>query len=119
MLERLQLRFFKTKKVFLVNALIAICMFVFFTSIAPLIPFDADDWLFCGTMRGPYPLWHGFNPTRVLPELLQPLVARFASIFIYPFSHDYVGAIGIASALCVSFFLLYSCILFICLFIKD
>lgn len=116
MLGRLQLHFLRTKKVFLVNALIAISMFVFFTSIAPLIPFDADDWLFCGTMRGPYPLWHGFNPTRVLPELLQPMVAKFASIFIYPFTRDYVGAIGVASALCVSLFIvvfLYSFYLFI------
>lgn len=79
-------------------------MFIFFTRISPLVPFDADDWLFSGTMRGPYPLWGAFNPTRVLPEILDPLGGSIAAFCVYPFTKDYVGSITIVQSLITSIF---------------
>lgn len=87
------------------QVLIFLTMFVFFTQISPLIPFDADDWLFNGTMRGPYPLWGAFNPTRVLPEILNPVAGYLAAFIVYPFTKDYVRAITLVDALIVSLFI--------------
>lgn len=106
-------------KIPLFQTLIFIFMFIFFTKISPLVPFDADDWLFNGTMRGPYPLWGAFNPTRVLPEILDPLGGEIAAFCIYPFTKDYIGSITIIQSLIVSLFVVTMFYNFFLLLIKK
>lgn len=91
-------------KIPLCQLVLFLLIFIFFTRISPLVPFDADDWLFNGTMRGPYPLWGAFNPTRVLPEILDPLGGSIAGFVVYPFTKDYVGAITIVQSFVASIF---------------
>ena len=82
-------------------ALVFLCMFIFYTRIHPLIIYDADDWKYICYTRKAYPLWKGWNPTRILPEVLMPLVAQIGSFVIYPISKDFIGANMIMNALVV------------------
>ena len=97
---------FRNKKASVANVIVQLSIFiftfVFFTKIFPLIPYDGDDWYFAGTMRNPWPMWKVFNPSKVLPETLEPLVGYFGSFIIYPFTHNYISSLSIASALTVS-----------------
>lgn len=77
---------------------------VYFTQISPILPFDGDDWFFNGSMRVPFPLWGVWNPTRVFPEVLSPVCGYIAAFCLYPFTHDYVGAVGFVRAFVVSGF---------------
>lgn len=79
-------------------------MFVLF-KIFPLIPYDGDDWYFIGTMRNPWPMWGVFNPSKVFPEVLEPLVGYFGAFFIYPITHNYVFSLSFTSVLVVSGFI--------------
>lgn len=106
-------------KIPLLQIIIFVFMFIFFTRISPLIPFDADDWLFNGTMRGPYPLWGAFNPTRVLPEILDPLGGSIAAFCIYPFTKDYVGSITLVQAFITSLFIVTMFSAFFYLLVKK
>lgn len=63
----------KNYRVLLVQFVMLLISYVYFSWISPLIPFDADDWLFSGTLRVPFPIWGAFNPTRALPEVLYPV----------------------------------------------
>lgn len=102
-------------KLLLVNALIFLFFIVFFTTIMPLVPFDGDDWNFTGIMRVlPIPIWGVWNPTRVLPEVLSPLLGYIAAFVVYPLIGNYVFAISLVRAICVAFF----CTLFLYFFFK-
>lgn len=109
----------KTLQITLSQMLIFCIMIIFFTKISPLILFDADDWLFNGTMRGPYPLWGAFNPTRVLPEILDPVGSYVASFIVYPFTRDYVGSITLVQSIIVSLFVVLLCYSFFVLLNKG
>lgn len=87
-------------------------LFVYFTQITPLVPFDADDWSFLGTMRLPFPLWGVFNPSKVLPEVLGPLVGSISSLFVYPITRNYVYSIIFTQAIVVSLFIIFFLYLF-------
>lgn len=97
---------FKAKKVPIVNIIVQLSIFlftfIFFTKIFPLIPYDGDDWYFLGAMRNPYPMWGVFNPSKVLPETLESLAGYFGAFVIYPFSHNYIASLSIASVLVIS-----------------
>lgn len=82
--------------------LIFIVFFVFFAYIHPLIPFDTDDWLYNGTYRPPFPKLGLWNPTKVLPEFLEPTIAFGASYFIYPLLGDYFLSLTIANAFIIA-----------------
>ena len=92
-------------KIWLVQALMFILMFIYFAKISPLVPYDADDWLFNGTIRLPFPMWRVFNPTRVLPEILMPMGGYLASLIIFPFTGKYIESITFVDAFIVSIFL--------------
>lgn len=68
-------------------------LFVFFLLyyivIHPLIPYNSDDWMFMSANRIALPSIHAWNPSRVFPEFLMPLVSELASFLIYPLCHDY------------------------------
>lgn len=104
---------FKKKKYMIPQLILFVFLFIYFTEITPLVPFDSDDWLFSGTMRLPFPIWHSFNPTRVTPEIIQPLAGYIGAFCIYPFTKDYVGALSLAHSttfalsITITFYLFY------------
>lgn len=95
----------KKKTIFLEQVIIFVLMLIFLLRVSPMIPFDGDDWYFIGAMRLPIPLWGAWNPTRVLPEILDPLCGYIAAFCIYPFSHNYVWSLTFVSALVFDIFI--------------
>jgi len=89
-------------------------MYVWFTQVHPLIVFDSDDWSFVSYTRPGLPIWQDWNPARVLPETLMPLVSNVAVFLLYPKTADYVGSIMIGSAVAVSLFI----VVYVCCFTK-
>lgn len=79
--------------------------YVWFTRIHPLVVFDSDDWYFISSVRRGVPLRGAWNPARVLPETLMPLVSNTAVFLLYPKTGDYLGSITIGSAVVVSVFI--------------
>ena len=63
--------------------------------VAPLLPFDGDDWRYIGAIRLPFPIWGGWNPTRVLPELLMPLGGYISAFIVYPLTHNYIFSLSL------------------------
>lgn len=82
-----------------------ISMFIFFTDVHPLVIYDGDDWANLSLTRHFLPKWHGFNPIKVLPETLMPLVGYISGYIIMPFTKNYVNAVTFTSALIVSGFI--------------
>lgn len=80
-------------------------MFLWFTQIHPLVIYDSDDWSFVSFVRSGLPSWKSWNPARVLPETLMPLVCNLSAHLLYPWMGDYMGAITIGCALVVSLFI--------------
>ncbi len=83
-----------------------IVFFVFFSQIHPLLPFDTDDWIYSGYSRPPYPSLNEWNPTKILPECLQPAVAFTAAYFVTPIVGDYLNALVFSHAFVVSLFII-------------
>lgn len=81
-------------------------LYIFFTVIVPIVPFDGDDWYFTGAMRLPIPLWGRFNPSKVLPEVLEPLGGYIAAFVIYPITRNYLRSINLVQAFIVTIFIL-------------
>jgi len=82
-----------------------ISFFVFFSQVHPLLPFDTDDWKYCGLARSPYPTFSAWNPTKILPECLQPLTGLFAAYFVTPVIGDYLMALVFSHAIVISIFI--------------
>lgn len=94
----------KKRSILIVNLLLFTFIFVYFTVISPLVPFDGDDWRYIGAIRTPFPLWGVWNPTRVLPEVLMPVGGYIAAFLIYPITGNYINALTIAESFIVSAF---------------
>lgn len=95
----------REKSVRITHLIVFVFFLIYFTQISPLLPFDGDDWFFNGSMRVPFPLWGVWNPTRVFPEVLSPVCGYIAAFCVYPFTHDYVGAVGFVRSFVVSGFI--------------
>lgn len=95
---------FKIKKSMILQCLIFFVLFLYFFKIAPIAPYDGDDWSFIGVMRYPIPMWGVHNPTRVLPEVLMPLCGYLSAYIGYPISHDYIGSIVFFSSIIEAIF---------------
>ena len=80
--------------------------FIFFSQVHPLLPFDTDDWKYAGLARVPYPTFSTWNPTKILPECLQPLVGMIAAYFITPILGDYITALVITHSVVISLFII-------------
>ena len=79
-----------------------IVIFNFFLFIRPFVPFDGDDWLNLGNFRSSLlPIWGGFNPSKVLPEILQPMVGVLAGV-ITPLTHNFINSIIFICAFLIS-----------------
>ena len=77
---------------------IFIFSFYFFTSIHPLYIFDTDDWINMATWRTLYPSTVNYNPSKIIPEVLFPLVSLFSIKILYPIIDDYVITLNIGIA---------------------
>ena len=75
---------------------------LFFTVICPIVPYEGDDWYFIGSMRNIVPEIGIFNPSKVLPEILEPLCGYFGAFVIKPITGDYVGSLSLAASIFVS-----------------
>ena len=73
-------------------------LYVFFSRIHRLVMFDSDDWLNISLPRNPIPLWHAWNPVKVLPETLFSMAGYFAAWFVAPVTGDYFFAVTAVSA---------------------
>lgn len=103
-----RLLYFTTGSVFLF-------LFIFFTFVQPLAVFDGDDWAYLSMHRAPIPKIGDWNPTRILPEVLLPVVGYLAAYVIYPFSGDYIFSITLSAAFTVATFAVLLCLSFIML----
>lgn len=79
-----------------------IFFFVFFSILHPLYVFDTDDWINMGLLRSVFPTTDAYNPIKVLPEVLFPVVSMFGARFIYPLTEDYIGSLCLAHAIIYS-----------------
>ena len=70
--------------------LIFLSIVIFFTTAHPLVPYDGDDWLNLSILRKTVPMTGAYNPIKVLPETLFPLVGLVAAYVVYPLIGDYI-----------------------------
>lgn len=80
-------------------------LLLFYSVEHPLYVYDSDDWTYISYSRHIWPSTSLWNPTRILPEILMPLVAQIGISVIMPFTGDYVGAMAYAFALALSAFI--------------
>lgn len=86
------------KPIILYFAIIFMGLFIFFTQVHGLVPYDGDDWVNLSQMRAAIPKWQGFNPVKVLPEDLFPIVGYLAAYVGTPLLHDYILSISYVSS---------------------
>lgn len=67
-------------------------LFLWFSRIHPLIPFDGDDWTYLSYVRMATPIWGDWNPAKVFPEVLYPFFSTIAAFALAPLTGDYIGA---------------------------
>lgn len=75
---------------------------LFFYSIHPLVLFDTDDWLYSHAQRNVALQWKGWNPARILPETLMPIVTLIGTSCLNFFIQDYFSAISLSYAIALS-----------------
>lgn len=96
----------KKRYVLVANLLLFVFIYVYFTQVSPLFPFDGDDWRYIGGIRLPFPMWGVWNPTRVLPETLMGVGGYIAAFLVYPISHNYVDSLMYVEAFIFSSFVI-------------
>ena len=84
----------------------AVFLFIltFFSAVHPLVPFDGDDWVNLSLSRSAIPRVGGFNPIKILPETLFPLVGLIAAYVVFPLTGQYLQSITLVSAFTVAIF---------------
>ena len=105
-------------KICLFTLFIFLGLLFFFNFINPLTVFDADDWLYIYSLRKPIPILHDWNPTRVFPEVVMPLISYFGAYVFYPITNNYFRSLSIAHGLFASIFLTIYFVQFVVLFYK-
>lgn len=92
-------------------ALVFLYFMVFFTQIHPLIVLDGDDWTYISFARNAVPMGSGWNPTRILPEILMPVCGFIAAYIVTPIIGNYIFSITVVCAaavsLCIVFYLYF------------
>lgn len=88
------------------TALVLIAVFLFFLlfffKLHPIMIFDTDDWLYAYAQRTALLQWKGWNPAKILPETLQPLVTLVGAFGFDLFLKDHFLSISFSYALVVS-----------------
>jgi len=85
---------------------IFICFVIYFTIAHPLVPFCTDDWINVNIARPFYPSIYSWNPTKIFPESLEPIVSMFAAYILYPIIGDYTYSLIFVNAVTVSLFII-------------
>ena len=80
-------------------SVIFVVFFVFFYQIHPIFPFDSDDWTYLTFRRLSIPYTGAYNPTKVLPEMLQPISSTIAAYLLYPWMGDYIDSMALMYAI--------------------
>lgn len=81
---------------------IFLSMVMFFTLVHPMYIYDTDDWTYASWYRNGLPTFRQFNPTRVLPEILMPIISELAAKILYPITGDYIESLSWIYAIVVS-----------------
>lgn len=76
-----------------------IFIFLFFSQMHPVYPYDADDWTYLYNTRSLYPSTNYYNPSRILPEILMPISGQIAMSIVYPFVKDISISICITTSI--------------------
>lgn len=84
-----------------------LCFYLFFTIAHPLYIYDTDDWTYISNSRHAWPMPSAWNPTKVLPETIMPLVAELGVAFIMPLTDDYIGSLNYAFAFALSLTIIF------------
>lgn len=113
----------KSKKKLLSNCLwiiaiigVFISLYFFFVYKHPMYVYDTDDWYYISRVRMGIPIPGAWNPNRVLPEVLMPLVAELGIDFLMPITGDYLGSIATATGIVLSLLITVYAVLFARLF---
>lgn len=80
-------------------------LYIWFSKIHPLVIYDADDWTYLAYVREAMPLLGDWNPGKVFPEVVMPLVSSIGLYTLYPLTGDYIGTFTVIHALVVSGFI--------------
>lgn len=88
--------------IILFSVIVFVCFYIFYTVSHPLYIYDTDDWTYVSFSRHALPSVREWNPTKILPETLMPLVADLGVRFIMPFTGSYIDAMANSFAICVS-----------------
>lgn len=92
------------KLILLASIIIFVWIFIYYTVVNPVIPYDYDDWRYFGFFESdPIPRLGQWNITRILPEYLMPLSGYLSAYIIYPLVGDYLASASIALALLMAF----------------
>ena len=86
-------------------AIIFAFMFIWFSKVHPLVPFDGDDWGHLSFARRAVPELTQWNPAKLFPEIFMSVTCTIAAFTIAPITGDYIGAITIMSAFVTSGFI--------------
>jgi len=69
--------------------------------VMPVVAWNGDDWKYLSQFRDMFPSLTRWNPARILPEVLHPLVGWAVSV-LYAFCGDYVQALIWSHALLIA-----------------
>lgn len=75
-----------------------IAFFVYYFNINPMLVYDSDDWTYIGFRRSLLPDMNEWNPARILPEILCPLVGKLAAFVYLKNGADFFISIAFISA---------------------
>ena len=75
---------------------------VFFTTIHPVTIISGDEWINLSSGRQAFPEWGGFNPIKVVPEVIFPLFGNISSSILMPLGLDFLAAIAYLTALLIA-----------------
>lgn len=84
---------------------IFIFIYVFYTSIHPIVLASGDDWTYVGSSRIALPTLKLWNPAKVFPETIIPQIANISVYLIYPVLGDYVRSFTVTFAFFIAIFI--------------
>jgi len=86
-------------------SIIFIIIFIFYAQAHPIVLFDTDDWGIVVLERPAFPKMSLWNPTKIFPECIAPIIASFAAFFVVPIVGDYFDSLIYCNALLISLFI--------------
>lgn len=78
---------------------IAAGVLIYFEFANPIYMRTADDWFNIVNRRYALPVYGTYNPGKILPETLFPVIGELARWLVYPFNHDFISAVTVMSGI--------------------